>query len=188
VHPAGFPTSARGLVRLDRAVAFSADPAWSVRIVVASRALVRCQVHALQLEEPVIVGAHRSDSCRSAADEEDQPRSSITSGSQLLIHPCRPRQIRITPPSTAQLQRLRPDCAAIDGTAPGWRATKVTLPEGDLVPAGQPADEATNGSDLRGADDVSAGPYDPAEARSGAIFAAMLPGMRRFFWRRAAGT
>lgn len=60
------------------------------------------------------------------------------------------------------------------------------LPEGDLVPADQAAGEATHGSDLRRADDVEANsrPYDPAEARSAAIMAAKLPGIRWFFGRR----
>jgi hypothetical protein len=43
------------------------------------------------------------------------------------------------------------------------------LPEGDLVPVGQAADEATYGGDLRRADDASSKPYDPAEARRAAL-------------------
>ena len=62
------------------------------------------------------------------------------------------------------------------------------LPEGDLVPAEQAAREATDGSDLRRADDVSSDPYSAAEARSAAILAASLPSIRRFFGHRAAGT
>jgi hypothetical protein len=60
------------------------------------------------------------------------------------------------------------------------------LPEGDLVPSGQAAGEATDESDLRRADDANAnsGPYDPAKARSAAIMAARLPGIRRLFGRR----
>jgi hypothetical protein len=58
------------------------------------------------------------------------------------------------------------------------------LPEGDLVPAEQAAGDATDGSDLRRADDANGGTYDPAEARSGAVFAARMPSIRRFFSRR----
>jgi hypothetical protein len=59
-------------------------------------------------------------------------------------------------------------------------------PEGDLVPA-EPGDgEATDGSDLRRADDVEANsvPYDAAEARHAAILAAMLPSIPKFFGHR----
>jgi hypothetical protein len=62
------------------------------------------------------------------------------------------------------------------------------LPEGDLVPAAQAAAEATDGSDLRRADDASSGLYDPAGARRAAILAARLPSIGRFFGRRSAGT
>lgn len=58
------------------------------------------------------------------------------------------------------------------------------VPEGDLVPAEQAAGDATDGSDLRRADDASSGLYDPAEARRGAILAARSPSIRRVFGRR----
>lgn len=57
-------------------------------------------------------------------------------------------------------------------------------PEGDLVPAEQAAGNATDGFDLRRADDANSGPYDPAEARRAAILAARLPSIRRVFGRR----
>lgn len=61
------------------------------------------------------------------------------------------------------------------------------LPEGDLVPVGQPG-EGGDGSDMRRADDASRGPFDGAEARSAAILAARLPGIRWFFGHRTTGT
>ena len=60
------------------------------------------------------------------------------------------------------------------------------LPRADLVEAEQAARGEPDASDLRRADDVDSRPYDPAEARRGAILAASLPSIWRFFGRRSA--
>jgi hypothetical protein len=65
------------------------------------------------------------------------------------------------------------------------------LPEADLVLAAQAGSGDADASDLRRADDVESRPFDPAEARSAAIFAIFaprLPSIRSFFGRRSTGT
>ena len=62
------------------------------------------------------------------------------------------------------------------------------LLDAELVPVEQAASGDADGSDLRRADDVDGRPYDPAEARRGAILAASLPSIWRFFGRRSTWT